>query len=159
MLVAGGVSASKPMMERIPINDIGILDEFLSDECGYDIWFDATGHATFHSWTDADDNPLREVNNFNVHLRYYSEGGSISTRDVGADRLTYHPDGSLTIAIMGNVTPLQVPGQGRVYSDPGRVVFHFPDPRDRRSSRSSAWPASMTRKAPPPLRDRRSLTC
>ena len=89
MLVAGPVSAAKPMMERIPINDIGILDEFLTDECGYDIWFDATGHATFHTWTDADDNPLREVNNFNVHLRYYSEGGSITTRDVGADRLTH----------------------------------------------------------------------
>jgi hypothetical protein len=130
MLVAGPVSAAKPMIERIPINDIGILDEFLTDECGYDIWVDATGHVTFHWWTDAEDNTLREVNNYNVHLTFYSESGSISTRDIGADRVTYHDDGTFTVTIMGNVTSLQVPGQGRVYSDVGRLVLHFsfPDP-------------------------------
>jgi hypothetical protein len=70
------------------------------------------------------------VNNYGVHLTFYSEGGSVSTRDVGADRVTYLPDGTFTVAIMGNVTSLQVPGQGRVYSDVGRVVLHFsfPDP-------------------------------
>ncbi len=130
MLLAGPVSAAKPMMERIPINDIGILDEFLTEVCGYDIWLNATGHITFRVWTDGEGNPLREVNNYGVHLTFYSEGGSVSTRDVGADRVTYLPDGTFTVAIMGNVTSLQVPGQGRVYSDVGRVVLHFsfPDP-------------------------------
>jgi hypothetical protein len=130
LVVAGPVAAAKPLMERVPINDVGIHDEFLSEECGYDIWFDAVGHITFRVWLDADENPVREVNNYGVRLRYYSEWGSVSTVDVGADRVTHHPDGSLTLVIIGNVTSLQIPGMGRVYADVGRVAFHFsfPDP-------------------------------
>lgn len=130
LLVAGPVAAAKPVMERVPISDIGIYDEFLSEACGYDIWFDAMGHITFRVWTDAEGNPIRELNNYAIRIRYYSEWGSASTVDVGADRVTYEPDGSLTLTIIGNVTSLHVPGQGRVYADTGRVTLHFsfPDP-------------------------------
>lgn len=43
--------------------------------------------------------------------------------DVGADRIAYNADGSITQVIIGNVQSIQLPGQGRVYSDVGRVTF------------------------------------
>ena len=130
LLVTSPIAAAKPVMEHLQIRDIGFQDEFLSEACGFDVWVDAIGVVTFRVWLDADDNPLREVNNFGLRLRYYSEWGSIRTVDVGADRVTYHADGSATLTVIGNVQSMQIPGQGRVYSDVGRVSFHFtfPDP-------------------------------
>lgn len=124
------VAAAKPVMEHVQIQDIALHDDFLSEECGFDVWVDAVGVITFRVWLDAEDNPIREVNNFGVRIRYSSEWGSIRTVDVGADRATYHPDGSVTLTVIGNVQSIQVPGQGRVYFDVGRVSFHvsFPDP-------------------------------
>ncbi len=130
LLVMSPVAAAKPVMEHLQIHDIGLHDDFLSEACGFDVWVDAVGVITFRVWLDAEDNPIREVNNFGVRIRYYSEWGSIRTQDVGADRAIYHPDGSVTLTVIGNVQSIQVPGQGRVYSDVGRVSFHvtFPDP-------------------------------
>lgn len=132
LLVTSPIAAAKPFTEHLQIRDVGLQDEFLSEACGFDVWVDAIGVITFRVWLDADENPLREVNNFGVRLRYYSEWGSISTVDVGADRATYHPDGSVTLTVIGNVQSHQIPGQGRVYADVGRVSFHFtfPDPEE-----------------------------
>lgn len=130
LLVTSPIAAAPPLMEHVQIRDIGIQDEFLSEACGFDIWVDAIGVVTFRLWLDSEDNPTREVNNFGLRVRYYSEGGSIRTQDVGADRVTYHPDGSVTLTVIGNVQSIQVPGEGRVYANVGRVTFHFtfPDP-------------------------------
>jgi hypothetical protein len=130
LLASSPVAAAKPVMEHLQLSDTGIRDEFLSEACGFDVWVDFVGVATFRVWLDSEDNPLREVNNFGVRVRYYSEWGSIRTQDVGADRAIYHPDGSVTLTVIGNVQSIQVPGQGRVYSDVGLVSFHitFPDP-------------------------------
>jgi hypothetical protein len=130
LLVTAPAAAAQPLIEHVPIRDIGIYDEFLSEECGFDVWVDAIGVITFRVWLDAEDNPIREVNNFGLRLTYYSEFGSIRTQDVGADRVIYHPDGSVVLTVIGNVQSIQLPGQGRVYSDVGRVSFRFtfPDP-------------------------------
>lgn len=130
LLATSPAAAAKPVMEHLRIRDIGFHDEFLSEACGFDIWVDAIGVITFRVWLDTDENPIREVNNFGLRIRYFSESGSIRTQDVGADRVTYHADGSVTLTVIGNVQSIQIPGQGRVYSDVGRVSFHFtfPDP-------------------------------
>jgi hypothetical protein len=130
LVLAAPVAAAKPVMERVQVRDIGVLDEFLSEACGVDVWVDAIGVITFRVWLDSEGDPIREVNNFGVRVRYYSEWGSIRTQDVGADRVIYHADGSITLTVIGNVQSIQIPGQGRVYSDVGRVSFHvtFPDP-------------------------------
>ena len=132
LLVASPVAAAKPLIEHIPIRDVGIYDEFLSEACGVDVWLDALGVVSFRVWLDSDDNPIRELNTFGLRLTYYSEAGSVRTVDVGADRAIYHADGSVTLTVIGNVRSIQVPGEGRVFSDVGRVSFHFtfPDPEE-----------------------------
>ena len=82
-------------MERVPIADVGVLDEGLTDACGFDVWVDASGHITFRLFTDAAGNPKREVNNFAIQVRFYSEFGEFRTRDIGPDRVRYLDDGSL----------------------------------------------------------------
>ena len=130
VLVASPVAGAKPIMERVDLNEIGVLDEFLTDVCGYDVFVDVTGHILFRLFTDEEGNPQRELNNFGVKLRLYSEWGSLEVVDVGVDRVTFHTDGSITQVVVGNVQSIQLPGQGRVYSDVGQIAFllTFPDP-------------------------------
>lgn len=129
LVVVGPAAAAKPMMDRLDLDE-SFLDEFLTDVCGFDVFLDVGGHIIFRVWTDADGNPTHEVNNFAVMLTWSSASGSVSTVDVGADRVIFNPDGSITISVIGNVQPITVPGQGLVYANVGLVSFHitFPDP-------------------------------
>jgi len=132
LAVASPVAAGKPTMERVQINDIGVLDVFLTEVCEFDVFADVQGHIIFRQFTDATGAPLREVNNFAIRARYYSAWGSVRTVDVGVDRVTYNADGSITQVIIGNVQSLQIPGQGRVYSDVGQttLLITFPPEGD-----------------------------
>ena len=118
------VQAAQPTTERIPIDD-HFVDDFLSDECGTEITADVTGHITIRVWEDAGGNPVREVNNFAVTLRWSSEHGSVVAKDVGADRITYLDDGSIIQVVIGSVQAFSAKGMGRIYADTGRTVIHI----------------------------------
>lgn len=130
LVIAGPAAAAKPQMERVTLNDIGLKDDFLTEHCGFDVFFDGTGHFILRSFTDSEGNLQREVNNFAIHVRVYSEWGSVSVVDVGADLVTYNADGSVTRVIIGSVQSIQLPGQGRVYAAVGQttLLMTFPDP-------------------------------
>jgi hypothetical protein len=113
-------AAVRPVMERVPVAD-NFLDEGLTELCGFDVWVTGTGHITFRLMTDNDGNPVREVNNFAILVTYSSEFGSVSTVDVGPDRVTYNDDGSLDIFITGNPQSLTAPGEGRVWANSGWI--------------------------------------
>ena len=129
LLAVSPVAAAKPQMERVDIDDHAV-DEFLTGVCGYEIFADVTGHIIFRLFTDDEGNPVRELNNFGVKLRLSSAWGSLKLVDVGVDRVTFNEDGSITQVIVGNVQSIQLPGQGRVYSDVGQttLLVTFPDP-------------------------------
>ena len=118
-------AAGKPTMEVIKIADVGILDEFLTEVCGFDIFFDGAGHFTLRQFTDRAGDFRGEVNNFAIRVRYYSEFGSVNAVDTGADRVTVLDDGSQVFSIIGNVQSITVPGHGRVYSNNGQMTFHI----------------------------------
>jgi hypothetical protein len=115
-------AVGKPTVDRVNINDVGVYDDFLSGECGFDVWSDTGGHITFRLFNDAAGNPRREVNNYAVRVHYYSENGDVYTRDVGPDRARYLDDGSILLTITGNVQPVTAPGQGRVNADSGQTT-------------------------------------
>jgi len=126
LLVAAPVSAGKPQMERVVVDD-QFVDDFLSEACGAEVTFQATGHITFRLFTNSAGNPTRELNNYALTAVYSSENGSVRAKDVGVDRVTYQADGSLIQIIIGSVQSFSIPGQGRVYQDVGRtrVVITF----------------------------------
>jgi hypothetical protein len=122
-------AAGKPTIDRVPVADVGVLDDGLTAACGFDVLVDATGHITFRVFTDADGNPTREVNNSAIRLHFYSEFGSFDSINVGPDRVTYLDDGSIILATTGNIQSITVPGKGKVLADSGQNVFHvtFPE--------------------------------
>ena len=121
-LVVAPVSAGKPETERVSIDDTFVDDE-LSEACGVEVHVQETGHITFRTFTDADGNPVREVNNYAVRVRLWSVNGEIRAQDVGADRATYLDDGSIVVIIIGSVLSFSIPGEGRFYSDAGRSML------------------------------------
>jgi len=122
--LAAPAAAGKPTMEVIHIADVGIKDKDLTEACGFDVFFDGSGHITLRQFTDQAGEFRGEVNNFAIRVRYYSEFGSVNAVDTGADRVTVLDDGSHVFSIIGNVQSITVPGHGRVYSDTGHMTFH-----------------------------------
>ena len=122
LLITAPVTAGQPDTERVIVDDM-FVDDFLSAACGVEVNAHVSGHATFRVFTDADGNPIRELNNFALDVVWWSENGEIHAKDVGADRLTFFEDGSLQLIIIGNVRSFSIPGQGRVYADVGRVMI------------------------------------
>ena len=111
--------AGRPVIWRIDVAEVGRVDYILSDACGVDTWFDLSGHFTFRTFLDDEGLPTRDVGTFALRARYYSEAGEVNLVDAGSRRLTFHPDGSITSYATGNIQSIQLPGQGRVYSDVG----------------------------------------
>jgi hypothetical protein len=124
LLLAAPVSAGKPVLERVPIDDL-FVDDFLSAECGAEITAHVTGHINFRVWLDDDGAPIRELNNYALSVHWTSEHGSLGAKDVGVDRVTYQADGSIVNVIVGNVQSINIPGQGRVYADVGQKTLHI----------------------------------
>jgi len=121
-LVVAPANAGKPETERVPIDET-FVDEELSNACGVEVNAHVTGHITFRLFTDANGNPVREVNNYATRIHWWSISGDIHAQDVGADRATYLDDGSIVVIIIGSVRSFSIPGQGRVYSDVGRSML------------------------------------
>jgi hypothetical protein len=121
-LIAAPASAAQPEMERISLDDLFVAP-FLSDACGVEVHGQVTGHLTLRLFTDADGNPVREVDNGAIDVRLWSVYGEIHAKNAGVDRVTYVDDGSVVIVSIGNVNSFSVSGDGRVYSDVGRSLL------------------------------------
>jgi hypothetical protein len=121
-LVVAPASAGKPETVREAIDNT-FVDEDLTAACGVEVNVHETGHITFRTFTDADGNPIREVNNYAVRVRLWSVNGEIRAQNVGADQATYLEDGSIVVIIAGNVVSFSIPGEGRFYSDVGRSML------------------------------------
>lgn len=121
LAVAGPALAAKPETERIVLHD-SFLEPDLTAACGFDVHLVGEGHITFRLFSDESGAPVRELNNYAIRLTLSSEWASLRMTDVGADRVAYLPDGSLILIVIGNVQSVNIPGEGRVYFDVGRVV-------------------------------------
>jgi hypothetical protein len=101
-------------------------DTFVTRECdGFSIIEHVEGRIKVSVHFDKDSNFAMQV--VRVHLRHTlsnSETGvSLTTPDVGIDKITVHKDGSTTVAIIGVVARIVIPGQGLVFARIGRVVI------------------------------------
>lgn len=101
-VLAGPVAAGGPTFERVTIGPETFYDEFLSDECGVEVWTTASGEVIGRSFDDRSTGAL-VVNTVNVSLVARAGDNTFRFRDVGADVVQAGPDGSLTLLIIGQV--------------------------------------------------------
>jgi hypothetical protein len=87
LLIAAPVAAAQPLMERIELDD-QFVNPFLSDACGVEVTMHLTGHLTFRLFSDADGDPVSELDNFVIHIRSWTVYGEIHANNVHLDRVT-----------------------------------------------------------------------
>ncbi len=117
--------AGKPDLLRIPIDDVGIRDDGLSELCGFDIFFDGQGHILVKTTFDASGSPVRQIANYGVRVEMYSAVSRLHWVDTGVDKTTFHPDGSITIRQSGNLQAMTAPGRGKVHGANGHIIIEI----------------------------------
>lgn len=113
-------AAAQPSSETINIDDHFVDTELCAD---FDVMIDATGHIRFATYFDRHGDPVMEVNNFAVHISYSANGKTVNVVDVGVDLVKVLDDGSVTVAVTGNVQLVTAPGEGVVAGETGRLLL------------------------------------
>ena len=112
--------AVKPDIITIPVDDT-----FESECDGFTLIERVEGTIKISTHFDHDGNFKMEIVRFSLrHTFTNSEtGASLFSPDVGIDKITVNQDGSVTIAVIGIVSRIIVPGEGLVFAHLGRIVF------------------------------------
>jgi hypothetical protein len=58
-------------------------------------------------------------------------GESLTSNDVGVDKVSINPDGSATVRTIGLISRFRVPGQGLIAHESGITVLFFTGPDDQ----------------------------
>ena len=116
---AAPAQAAAPTIERIPIED-SFYDDFLSEECGVDVWTTISGFRIERDFGDGA-GKLLGLATINVTGTSSSEFGSVVVKDVGADQVKVSPDGTVTLSVTGQV-PFDFVGVLVFDLDAGEVV-------------------------------------
>jgi hypothetical protein len=121
-LGASPASAVKPDIFKIPVN----FSETFSD-CGFDVVHTVVGFVTIHDFFDEIGNLTFEIATFSFTETFSNPANdtSIRTRDVGPDITTVSQDGSFTVATIGLITNIVVPGEGKLAGISGTIVSSF----------------------------------
>jgi hypothetical protein len=120
--ITGIAAAAKPLSETI------VIDEHLIDTelCrGFDVMTDITGHVRFAQYFDSEGNVVKEVNNFAIQTSFSANGNTVQVVDVGVDLVKVFDDGSVTVAVTGNLQLVTAPGQGVVGGETGRLLLRI----------------------------------
>ena len=110
-------SAAKPEIITIPVDDT-----FVAGDCdGFSVIEHVQGTIKVSTHFDQNGNFVMEIARYRLrHTLSNSEtGASLFSPDVGIDM----QDGSGTLAVIGLVSRIVVPGEGVVFARVGRIVF------------------------------------
>ena len=144
--------AGKPVIQTIPVDFVDTID------CG---GFALEGHVfgtVKTRLTEYPDGSARDISS--IRLRHVvtnpQTGESLTSNDVGVDKVSIHPDGSFTLMQVGLISRYRIPGQGLIAHEGADDVCH------RRTAvlttRSKAGPPSAVPAVPcerDPLRTRK----
>jgi hypothetical protein len=107
--------------------DVEFVDEFWTEQCGFEVLHAVRGKFTWSGTRDEEGNLVPEI----VRVQGVENsligptGATLSFRDTGVNRLlTVNPDGSLTFSASGVLAlRITVPGKGLVLANIGRSVL------------------------------------
>jgi len=128
LAVASAAWAARPDAMRIEVDEttLGAID------CGtYKLDEREFGHVILREFLK-DGELVMSLNNFALKhtISNPTTGESVTTPDVGADHFMVAKDGTATLAIIGIVARVVVPGEGIVAGEIGRVTLFFEFPGD-----------------------------
>lgn len=115
------VFAATPDMVTITVDDTFVLGA-----CdGFEVIEHVEGTIKVSTHFDQDGNFAMEIVRFSLRHTYSNSvtGTSLSTPDAGIDKVTLDDEGSGTVAVIGIVARIVVPGEGLVFAHLGRIVF------------------------------------
>ena len=122
LLAAAPVEAAQPFILKVPVD---FSDTF--GDCGFTIVHHVEGFFTIHVFFDKNGDPRTEIDTFALKESFTNpaNGMSFSTPDVGPDIITFHKDGSMTVATIGLVSHVVLKGQGETAARVGKIVATF----------------------------------
>lgn len=122
MLATAPAEAAKPFILKVPVD---VIDTF--NDCGFTIVHHVVGFFTIHVFFDKSGDPRTEIDTFALKESFTNpaNGMSFSTPDVGPDIITFHKDGSVTVATIGLVSHVVLKGQGEIAAQVGKIVATF----------------------------------
>ena len=117
------VFATEPEFITIPVDEtfeLGACD-------GFTVIEHVEGTIKISTHFDQDGNLVMEIARFRLRhtLTNSVTGKSLFSPDVGIDKFTISQDGSETIAVIGIVRRIVVPGEGITFAAIGNIVFNL----------------------------------
>ncbi len=114
--VAGAVAAASPAAAARPQRvvsevyqaDVTVVDEFLSSACGFPVTARLSGHYRETVFFNRDGSVARITAHPSFRSTLTSPTATVTTTDVGLDRLVENPDG--TLSIFGTGIHLKIKG-------------------------------------------------
>jgi hypothetical protein len=118
--------AGKPQVTLIPVDEVALID------CGAFTLEDHVFGTIKSRVTEHPDGSARDISS--IRLRHVvsnpQTGESLTSNDVGVDKVTFHPDGSATVIQVGLISRFRIPGQGLIAHRSGRSILFFTGPDD-----------------------------
>jgi hypothetical protein len=130
LLLAVWASPAFAAPPEFTVINVDESDVFL--DCGdFEVVQTVTGTIRISNRTTAKGTEI-QISRYSLHETYTNSetGQSISTPDVGIDKITFNTDGSSTLVIVGLIGRIVVPREGLVAASAGRAVLYFSDPAD-----------------------------
>ena len=118
-LLAPGVSAAKPTLEVIEIDDTS-PDEFLSEACGVAVTTQAKGRITVRTFDGG--KGAAELTTINIALTATAGDNTYRFRDVGADLVRIEPDGTAILMVIGQL-PFDFTGVLKIDLETGEAIL------------------------------------
>jgi hypothetical protein len=129
LLLATGPTAmaGKPQITVIPVDEVDLID------CGGFTLEDHLFGTIKSRFREFPDGSARDI--ASIRLRHVvsnpQTGESLTSNDVGVDKVTFHPDGSATVMQVGLISRYRVPGQGLIAHESGVRILFFTGPDDQ----------------------------
>ena len=126
LVTAPTAMAGKPEMETFQIDEVETIG------CGGFRLEDHVFGTIKGRLTENADGSARDISS--IRLRHVvtnpQTGESLTSNDVGVDKVTFNSDGSATVRQIGLISRYRVPGQGLIAHESGIKILFFTGPDD-----------------------------
>jgi hypothetical protein len=126
VVISSAVSAiaSQPTLTKIAVDDTSQLVD-ASAICGFPVFERDTGTVTTKTTTLVDGSQTFHDLSVHIAITFYSTDpahpGTVTTHAAGPFIATDHPDGSITLAAIGQSGHVTAPGAGTVFASAGII--------------------------------------